>query len=289
MAAALKNVVVTGDTGFVGGHLAARLRRDGVTVAGVSASRGGDVASAELPLAGVDHVFHLAGRTYVPDAWKDPAGFYQINAMGTVRVLEQCRQHDVPLTYVSAYVYGRPERLPINETAPVNPNNPYAFSKYAGEEACRFYAATFATKVSILRLFNVYGPGQRADFLIPTIARQALDREIAQIEVMDLAPRRDYVHVDDVMDALLASPTLPSGEAFNVGSGVSHSVEDVIVACLKAAGTSKPYRARNEPRPNEIADVVADISALRNAAGWQPRVSFADGMASVVAEARNAR
>lgn len=286
---AFKSVVVTGDTGFVGSHLAARLRRDGVAVAGLSASRGGDVASAELPLEGVDHVFHLAGRTYVPDAWKDPAGFYQTNALGTVRVLDQCRQKSVPLTYVSAYVYGRPERLPIAETAPVNPNNPYAFSKFAGEEACRFYAATFGTRVSILRLFNVYGPGQRPDFLIPTIARQALDPAVEAIEVMDLAPRRDYVHIDDVVDALIASPSLPSGQAFNVGSGVSHSVEDVIVACLKAAGTEKPYRARNEPRPNEIADVVADISAVGGATGWRPRVSFVNGMASVVAEARNAR
>ncbi len=280
---ALKRAIVTGDTGFLGSHLTARLERDGTEIVGFSLSRGQDILTGGLPLSGVERVFHLAGRTFVPDAWADPEAFYRANAVGTMRVLEQCRQAGIPVTFISTYVYGRPDRLPVSEDAPPRPNNPYTFSKLAAEEACRFYAAHLSTSVAVLRVFNVYGPGQRPDFIIPKIARQVMDPAVPVIEVADLSPRRDYVHVDDVIEALLASGSLPSGQPFNVGSGMSHSVEDVIKACLNASGIDKPYQSRNEFRPGEIADVIADVSALKQQSGWRPRISLADGIASVVA------
>jgi nucleoside-diphosphate-sugar epimerase len=279
---ALRHVVVTGHTGFLGARLAARLRAAGVRVTGASRATGIDLLINDLPLAGVDHVFHLAGATYVPAAWADPVVFHAINAHGTVRVLDQCRQVGVGMTYVSAYVYGLPDRLPIAESAPTRPNNPYAFSKLAAEEACRFYAATFGLPVGVLRPFNVYGPGQADAFLIPTIARQTVDPTVTAIEVADLRPRRDYVHVDDVVDALLLAPGLSPGQPFNVGSGASWSVEDVIRRCLAIAGATKPYAARGERRLNEVPDVVADVSALRAACGWTPRIDLDTGLRSVM-------
>lgn len=278
----LRRVVVTGGTGFVGMHLVDALTSRGVSVTSLSSRSGFDVASDDLALEGIDHVYHLAGLTYVPKAWADPVSFYRVNALGTVRMLDQCRQAKVPMTYVSAYVYGRPESLPIAETAPLRANNPYAFSKLAGEEACRFFGEVYGSNVRIMRLFNVYGPGQEASFLIPTIARQVLDPAVPEIVVADLEPRRDFVHVDDVVEALLAAPSLPGGSAYNVGGGRSWSVGDVISACLTGAGVVKPYRSRGERRENEIADVIADISAIGRACGWKPRTEFARGITSVI-------
>lgn len=276
------HVLVTGHTGFIGKRLVSRLSHDGVRVTGASRSTGFDIAADTLPLDGVDHVYHLAGRSFVPDAWEDPAACYLANTHATVRVLDQCRRADVPLTFISTYVYGAGAPIPVSEAQPPRTNNPYAFSKLAAEEACRFFAATFGVKAGILRLFNAYGPGQASSFLFPTIARQVLDPACEEIVLADLAPRRDFVHVDDVVEALLVAPALPAGVPFNVGYGQSHSVQQVVEACLAASGITKPFRARNEQRANEVSDVVADISALTSATGWRPRIAFDAGVRTVI-------
>jgi nucleoside-diphosphate-sugar epimerase len=284
----IKHVLITGSNGFIGKQLTERLKREGVRVTCASRASGIDVTASDLPMEGVDHVFHLAGMTFVPDAWADPVECYRVNTLGTLRVLEQCRRSGASMTFVSTYVYGWPAPMPVSEKTAPNPNNPYAFSKLAAEEACQFYASTFGVKVSILRLFNAFGPGQGADFLIPTIARQVVDPACKEVVVADLAPRRDFVHVDDVIEAFMISPRLPAGQPFNVASGRSHSVEDVIRACLSAAGVNKPFRARDQQRVNEISDVVADIAAIEAASGWRPRVAFSDGIKTVVEAVKRA-
>lgn len=276
------HAVVTGHSGFIGRRLTARLESEGVVVTGLSRSTGFEVAADALLLNGDDHVFHLAGMSYVPEAWADPAGCYRTNTLGTVNVLEQCRATGASMTFVSTFIYGAQAPMPVPETVPANPNNPYAFSKFAAEEACRHYARAHGVKVSILRLFNTYGAGHDPKFLVPTIARQALDASVPEIVVADLSPRRDFVHVDDVVEALLLSPRLPAGEAFNIGSGRSQSVGDVIAACVRAAGANKPFRDRGEKRPGEIADIVADISAMTAATGWRPQMDFETGIAQLV-------
>jgi nucleoside-diphosphate-sugar epimerase len=264
-----------------------RLEAAGIEVVAPRRDAGGDILRDELPLAGIDHVFHLAGRTGVPDAWADPAGFFLTNAAGTVRLLDQCRRHGASLTYVSAYVYGRPLRLPTAETDPVAADNPYAFSKSVAEQACRFFAAHFAVPATILRPFNIYGPGQSRRFLVPHIAAQVADPDCAEILVADLAPRRDYVFVSDAVDAILASLAAPAGSLFNIGSGASHSVEEVIRTACEAAGVQKPYRATSaERRINELDDVVADVSALRRTTGWSPLVPLAAGLKQVIEDLR---
>lgn len=285
--AAPRHALITGHTGFIGRRLGQRLERQGARVTGASRSSGVDLVRDDLPLGGVDHVYHLGGLSFVPDSWTDPAAFHLANTHGTVRVLDQCRRTGASMTFVSTYVYGAGAPLPVSEAAAPDPANPYAYSKLAAEEACRFFARTFGVRVSMLRLFNAYGPGQGSSFLIPTIVRQVLDPDTAEIVVADLAPRRDFVHVDDVVEALLVAPGLPTGEVFNVGYGRSRSVAEVIEACLAAAGVVKPYRARQERRDNEISDVVADISALSAAAGWRPRIDFGAGMKTVVEGAQS--
>lgn len=279
-------VLVTGGGGFVGRRLVPFLRDRGVEVHAPERAIL-DVSAGSFPELWVDLVIHLASRTYVPASWNEPADFYRVNALGTVNVLEYCRRTKAALIYVSGYCYGIPERLPIPETAPLKPNNPYAFSKCAAEDACRFFCEYLQTQVMIVRPFNVYGPGQSPNFLIPRIVEQAIDPAARAIVVEDDAPKRDYVHLDDVIDALESLRSNPKpGATFNIGSGESYSVAEVAEMVCRAADVSKPVVSRGNRRINDIPDVIADISAIRDAAGWSPSIAISDGLRSVVNHAR---
>lgn len=278
--------MVTGASGFIGKHLVRALAARGEPALGLSLSSGFDVTRDEFPLEGVERVYHLAALTGVPAAWQAPAEFHRVNAYGTMRLLEACKRFGCKLVYVSAYVYGRPERMPIAEDAPIDANNPYAFSKYAAEQACRFYTDHCGLDTAIVRPFNVYGPGQESRFLIPWIVEQALDPARPRVELMDLAPRRDYIHVNDVVDAILAIADAGSVGTFNVGSGDSHTVAEVAEAIVRFAGVDKPVVATGAPRQNEIDDVRADVTLIHAATGWRARVSLDDGLRGVVEDRR---
>lgn len=279
-------VLVTGGSGFVGRRLVPFLRDRGVEVHAPERAIL-DVSAGSFPELSVDLVIHLASRTYVPASWNEPADFYRVNALGTVNVLEYCRRTQAALIYVSGYCYGVPERLPIPETAPLKPNNPYAFSKCAAEDACRFFFECLQTQVMIVRPFNVYGPGQSPNFLIPRIVEQAIDPAARAIVVEDDTPKRDYVHLDDVIGALESLRSNPKpGATFNIGSGESYSVAEVAEMVCRAADVSKAVVSRGNRRINDIPDVIADISAIRDAAGWSPSIAISDGLRSLVNHAR---
>jgi nucleoside-diphosphate-sugar epimerase len=281
-----ERILVTGSNGFIGAALTPLLRQEGYAVTHFDHADG-DVSRKALAFAGVTHVIHLAAKTYVPESWQDPYSFYQVNVMGSANVLEFCRRHGCPVTLMSSYLYGPPRRLPIAEDHPIDPNSPYNHSKALVESIGEFYAAKFGLPVTILRPFNIYGPGQRSDFLIPSLVRQALDATTNTIEVADLEPRRDYLYLDDLLRAILA--TLAHSHPFatyNIGSGLSYSVEQVIQTVQAAAGTDKPFRSRGQRRPSEVMDTVADISKARSELGWEPSVPFAEGIRRVVAAYR---
>jgi len=277
-----KLVAVTGANGFIGRHLVQRLRDAGVAVLELSRSQGFDVCSHEIPLRGVDRVFHLAGLTNVPRAWEEPLAFFEVNALGTMRVLDQCRRAGCAVTNLSAYVYGKPERLPIAEDHPAKPNNPYAFSKWVAEESCGFFADYYGLSCITLRLFNTYGPGQNLSFLIPHIVSQILDPALSTVDVKDLAPKRDYIYIDDVVDAIVVASGAPPGSIFNVGSGHAYSVEEIVQAAMTVAGVKKPYRSTEQRRRNEIDWVSADTTALRSAVGWEARTTLDVGLQKLI-------
>jgi nucleoside-diphosphate-sugar epimerase len=284
-----ERALVTGGSGFVGRRLVRFLRDEGAEIFAPGRDIL-DVSAGSFPDVSVDWVIHLAGRTYVPASWSEPADFYRANALGTINVLEYCRRTQAKLIYVSGYCYGVPETLPISETAPLRPNNPYAFSKSAAEKACRFFFEFLQTSVMIVRPFNIYGPGQAASFLIPHIVEQVIDPAVDAIVVEDGAPRRDYVHLDDVVGAIESLRRKPKpGATFNVGSGQSHSVAELAELVCKAADVKKPFVSRDKRRVNEIPDVIADITAIRDATGWLPSISLLDGLCDVVAYARRHR
>jgi nucleoside-diphosphate-sugar epimerase len=278
-------VLVTGATGFLGRPLVAALESHGFIVRRHSSSDG-DIADSTLPTADVSRIFHLAAKSYVPESWQDPGAFYRTNVMGTVNVLEHCRRSNAALTLISSYVYGQPQRLPISEDHPLAAANPYAHTKLLSEETARFYEQRFGLNLLIVRPFNIYGPGQTGSFLIPSIVRQALDPSADAIRVQDLRPKRDYLYIDDAVSFLVASFRPGIHGTFNLGSGVSTSVGEIAELVNRAAGMNKPVVSKDEQRPGEIMDVVADTSRARAKLGWQPRTLLAEGIAAVVAAER---
>lgn len=277
-------ILVTGASGFIGGHLVRALKARGYGVRSHS-SRDGDIVHCVLPIEGACHVFHLAAKTFVPDSWTNPEAFYQVNLLGTLNVLEHCRREHTPLTLISSYVYGHPRRLPIAEDHPVEAINPYAQSKIMAEDLARFYALHFGLRVVIVRPFNLYGPGQNPPFLIPVIVEQALDPAMSVIRLRDLQPRRDYLYICDAIDFLVSTMGKKANGIYNLGSGDSVSVTEVAELIRDAAGTDKPIVSENQPRPQEIMDLRADISRAGEL-GWRPTTTLADGIEKVVAAQR---
>lgn len=285
----MSKILITGASGFIGRAFTARLKDLDLDVAPLD-SADGDISSRET-LEGFEqehiaHVFHLAGKTFVPDSWDNPQAFCQTNVLGTINVLEFCRKALAPMTYVSAYVYGHPDGLPISESSAIRPSNPYALTKRLAEEACEFYARAHGLPVTTIRPFNVYGIGQAENFLIPAIISQTLD-DGKKIVVKDLTPKRDYVYLEDLVSALLATLNKRDGyRVYNIGSGISLSVQEVIDAIQDVAGTHKEVVCNHATRTNELMDVVADIARAGNELGWHPEVSFRAGIENIIRSER---
>lgn len=272
-----ETVLVTGGTGFIGRRLVSALQASGCQVH-VLSSRDGDVAESPLRAPeDISHVYHLAARSFVPESWNDTHAFYRTNVLGTATVLEFCRHTGASLTFVSSYVYGRPNYLPIDEDHPVRALNPYSQTKILGEELVRFYSDQFGVNAAIIRPFNIYGPGQDSSFLIPVVLHQALSVETEVIEVADDRPARDYLYVDDLVNLLLRVRSARCG-TYNAGSGTSVSVAALVEHVNHLLPKPKPLVSRTQARKAEIMDVIADVSKARTELGWLPQTGLVDGL-----------
>jgi len=277
-------ILVTGASGFVGRRLVSRLRSQKEVVREFSECDG-DIAHSPLDFPEVSQVFHLAARTYVPDSWREPRPFFETNVLGLVNVLDFCVRQQAALVLLSSYVYGHPRSLPIAEDHPLEAFNPYSLTKILAEQTAAFYRDKHQVSVTIVRPFNLYGPGQADHFLVPMLIRQALDPGAEFYEVEDDGPRRDHLFIDDLIDLALACRN-HSGGVYNAGSGRSVSIGELAAQINRAAGVEKPVRSRGHRRPEEVMDVVADVSRAHVELGWTPRVSLKDGLAATVASMR---
>lgn len=276
-------ILVTGASGFVGRHLVSTLQAEGVDILQHS-FRDGDLARCDLPYENVTHVCHLAARTFVPDSWRSPKEFYDSNLGGTLNVLEFCRRHKAFLILMSSYLYGKPQRLPIDENHPIEAVNPYAHSKLLAEEAARFYAATFHLETAVVRPFNLYGPGQGSQFLIPMLIRQALEPGDT-ITVADSRPKRDHLHVRDLVRLLVLVLRRRATGVFNAGSGASLSIRQLVDLINRAIPARKSVVSAERLRENEIPETVADCSKAGRELGWWPQISIDDGICEMVVSA----
>lgn len=276
-----KKVLVTGHTGFLGQALRIKLERQGHIVVGCSTSTGQNLLHDDwyhgLPHIGYDYVFHTAAATFIPQAWEHPENFFALNVEGTRRVLDFCVEQKASLCYVSAYVYGTPQRLPINEGHPVYPDNPYGHSKFLGEQLCHFYCTYRHVPLTIVRPFNIYGPGQSEHFVIPHIIKQL--QATGEVELTTAQTRRDFIYVDDVAQALIALlESNGKGTVYNLGSGGSRSIRSVVEHIASLMGYSPTIRIVPGQRTHDIMDAVADISRFTRDFGPLSLTNFHEGL-----------
>lgn len=277
-------VLITGANGFIGKRVVRALIQSGIETV-CHSSYDGDIVSPDwfdkLDIANIKHCIHLAGKVFVPRSWENPQQFYLVNVMGTENVLEFCRMHHIHMIYVSSYVYESSKMLPISEDFPLRAVNPYAHSKLLAESLCKFYTENFNVKSTIVRPFNVYGYGQNQLFLIPNIINQAITQNY--IEVLNIDTRRDYIYVDDLARALISTLSCESMfEIYNVGSGISYSVAEIIEKVQNILGSNKEVRCKNVERCNEISDVRADCSKIKKNLGFSPSFTFEQGLTQTI-------
>ena len=275
-------ILVTGASGFIGKNLISKLRTSECEITEVSSTEG-DVAdkSTWSNFESADVLIHLAGSAFVPDSWNNPERFMKTNFLGTVCALDYCRHHNTRLVYLSSYLYGNPIKLPISESASLAANNPYALSKKLAEEVCKFYSDFYGVKVTILRPFNVFGPGQSEQFLIPSIINQARAGNV--IRVKDLQPKRDYIYIEDLVDVIIKAIATPLDfDVFNIGTRVSYSVTELIDIIQHIMGTRLEVQTAGEKRIGEIMDMQADITKVFDVLGWTPKYSLIDGLKQMI-------
>lgn len=230
-------VLLAGGSGFIGRAVARVLERDSICFEIADRRSGADLRDWERAklFAGMDTIIQVAGRASPSLSWHAPHSFYRDNLLITLNLLELARLKGARLILGSSYIYGIPKYLPIDEEHPTNSSNPYMASRLMAEQLCAAYARDFAVTVTALRIFNPYGAGQHLDFLLPTII-EGVRR--GAVTLRDPAPRRDFVHVDDVAEAVMAALRYRhSGfEAFNIGSGCSISVRDLVSLVVRVSG-----------------------------------------------------
>jgi UDP-glucose 4-epimerase len=293
--------LITGAAGFLGSALANRLARNGHAVRGLDDCSTGDpaVLSPEIHftrgdvndrpklwtlLQDVDCVFHLAARVLVPESVLYPREYNMVNVGGTVTLMEAMR--DVGVRRVgfisSGAIYGDQSEQPLREDMRPNPSTPYAVSKLAAEYYVRTIGSFSGIETVCLRVFNAYGPGQHLPPVhapvIPNLLRQA--RLNGTIVVHgDGSQTRDYVYVDDVVNAMVSAATAPNvnQKIINVGSGRETSVREIVKLALEITG-GKPevvYNPRTERGP---AHMRADLTLARETLGYQPTVALEVGL-----------
>jgi GDP-4-dehydro-6-deoxy-D-mannose reductase len=293
----VSRALVTGGSGFAGRHLVTLCRDAGDAVVTAERSTGVDLLDAGSARAAVrdaapDVVYHLAARAHVGQSWEDPAGTLRDNLAMTVNLFEAVRAHApdaVVVAVSSSEIYGPADRLPIEETFPLRPQNPYAVSKASADLLAGFYADAHGLRIVRARAFNHSGPGQEPTYAIGNFAYQAAQAAVegaARLRIVTGNPdtRRDYTDVRDVVRAYRALAERGEPGVFNVCSGVSRSARELLAGLAEAAGLElehvvDPARVR----AYEVMELRGANAALRAATGWQPEIPIERTLADTVA------
>lgn len=311
-------IMITGAAGFAAGHLIDALKNEGrdeifAWVKDEQEARCvhldkehiyiGDITDGRLVDEGIkrirpQQVFHLAAQASVGLSWKHPALTMEVNTVGTIHLLEAVKNHwpEAKLLLVgSAEQYGRvtPQQLPIKETRALEGVNPYSVSKMTQELMAQMYAARYGMHIVLVRAFNHIGPGQALNFVIPDWCSQvaAIEKGVQEpvISVGNIQVKRDFTDVRDIVSAyrqLIEYGT--SGEVYNIGSGISYSLEQILQMII-AASTRQDICYETDPgklRPADVEELTADITKLKQTIRWQPKYTIRQSIEDILEEMR---
>jgi UDP-glucose 4-epimerase len=307
-------VLVIGGLGFIGGRLVDTLANRGARVTVLTRSRDrhrdaavdyeargvriveGDVrdsSSVEAAVRGQHVVFNLAGQSGAVRSMEEPWADLEVNGRGMLTLVEALRRvnRDVRVVFTGSRLeYGRVGPDPVAETHAVDPLCVHAIHKLMAEQYLRLYERLYGISFAVARITNPYGPGQpqsRTDYgVVNRLIHLALAGETLPI-YGDGRQRRDYIYIDDVVEALLAlgSPGTGASAVYNVGTGIGTSIADMATAITRAAGGGRLEFVPWPPLAEQIetGDFVADITRIRTQHGWQPAVTLDEGLRRTVA------
>lgn len=300
----MSTALVTGGAGFIGSHLTARLARDGFQVvvvddlswgraerlpAGVQLIRG-DIADPAV-LAQVDapvsHVFHFAALISAQQSLSEPDAYFRANVEGTLRLIERCSTLG-PCRFVFAStsgVYAGTDAVVKQESVSPKPSTVYALTKLTGEHLLAMYRRQYGFEDVSLRFFNVYGPGQSTRHPYANVACRFAHAAANDLPVQlygDGAQTRDFVYIDDVVDAIVAAATQPIvHRVLNVGTGKQASIAELLGLVQELGGTQLQIE-RLPAWKNDIDAIQADSTLLRESLGVTPRVSLREGLLETI-------
>ena len=297
--------LITGAAGFLGAPLANSLVADGHRVVGLDDLSTGNPQrlSPEVHLVrgdindrpklwsllqDVDCVYHLAARVIVPESLLYPRDYNLVNVGGTVTLMEAMRDVGVKRVILisSGTIYGNQRNQPMNERVRPNPHSPYAVSKLSAEYYMRTIGNLWGIETVCLRVFNAYGPGQPLPPshgpLIPYCLRQAMDNGTIVVHGNG-KQTRDYVFVEDVVDAMIAASFTDKINRLiiNVGSGKETSVNEVVKTVIELTGT-KPEIVVNKSHDSGPSRMCADLSLATKKLGYCPKVDLEEGINRII-------
>ncbi len=311
-------VLVIGGLGFIGGNLTARLRAEGAQVTVLTPARdryaalanqleaegvvivNGDIRDRVQVGAAVEGkrlVFNLSGQSGAVRSMDDPWTDLDINCRGTLVLLDAIRHVNPGAKLIavgSRLEYGRPESMPVEESSLGEPLSVHAIHKRTVEQYLRLYRRLFGLRFTIARVTNPYGPGQPAGRTAYGIINRFIHLALAGEALTlygDGRQLRDYVHVDDVVTALLALAAAPvaDGQAYNVASGTGTAMADLAAMVIDIAGSGRIAHTEWPVLAAQIetGDFVADIGRIRRDLGWAPGISLRDGLSQTVSHYRS--
>lgn len=308
-------VLVTGAGGFIGSRLCERLVErgadvrafvrytssgdagwlDGSPVREAVDVRRGDLADRDSVLAAVrdrEIVLHLGALIAIPYSYDAPESYVRTNVSGTLNVLQAVRETGARrLVHVStSEVYGTARFVPMTEEHPLQGQSPYSATKIAADKLAEAFHLSFGVPQVTLRPFNTFGPRQSPRAVIPAIAVQALAGDTIRLGAT--SPTRDFVYVDDTVDAFMRAAVTPGieGQTIHFGGGREISIGDIAGMIIGIAGASARLvhdEQRLRPAASEVERLVADASRARELLGWSPSVTLEDGLERAVAFIRD--
>lgn len=288
-------VLVTGSEGFIGKHLVKRLEAEHEVIRfDIKRSPAEDVMDAPAAAKLIekekpDAVVHLAANPDITYSVQHPADDLSLNAVGTVNMLEAVKGAKLKLFVIAstAQVYGEPKQEKMDEDHPLNPKSPYAMSKLAAEGYCRFYHEKYGVPALVFRFFNIYGPDQPTNVVVPNLIRKISASE-GKLEMFGSGEdSRDFVYVGDICEAIaLALKKLPAGKTINLASGKETRIIDLAGLISKKLGKKTEFTYGAQKEEAKIFRMCGSAEKARRLLGWAPKVSLEDGVAKVIENIR---
>lgn len=298
-----RRILVTGGAGFIGSQLAKDLLKEGAVVHVVDDLNAGmkTLVPDEATFDEVDiksdalrdtvrefdpnAIVHLAAIHYIPYCNEHPEETFNVNVMGTRKVLNAAQSVDVDrFVFASSAAVYPPRKGPNHETDATGPTDIYGRTKLVGEDLTSLFNQETGTPAAAARIFNTYGPNETNEHLVPAILKQVADGA-REIELGNLSPARDFIHVTDVSRALM---TLLRGHddgftPYNLGTGVEHSVREVVKCTSEALGEDiRIVQDDNRVRESDRPHLQADPSRMRETFGWEAETDLVEGLRSLL-------